>query len=301
MHIADYLKECRDRLGMTQDALAEALYLFDDRVFEGVTSTTVSRWERGFTAPSVSRIAGLLRFFQEKTRLPLPCVEARDTAEVESLLCDERLHGLFRPKTMVTDLDLRSDDFRVVNLRHHARAEEILEINEMLHRSVNTPFTQVGLETFKRWMEYPGHLFTTVMYKESFLGLLFSLRLKPESFEEVMAFERMKADLTDEDFAAPHEEGSVYMLSFFSLSQDVATLLFRRFFAHLIAYQKETEKVGYVSSFEEAWQLAKRLGLQESGLSQSGEETVKAFSADLFTLFRTPLAVKVLFPKEHCR
>ena len=218
MHIADYLKECRDRLGMTQDALAEALYLFDDRVFEGVTSTTVSRWERGFTAPSVSRIAGLLRFFQEKTRLPLPCVEAWDAAEVESLLCDERLHGLFRPKTMVADLDLRSDDFRVVNLRHHARAEEILEINEMLHRSVNTPFTQVGLETFKRWMEYPGHLFTTVMYKESFLGLLFSLRLKPESFEEVMAFERMKADLTDEDFAAPHEEGSVYMLSFFSPS-----------------------------------------------------------------------------------
>ncbi|WP_456383282.1 helix-turn-helix domain-containing protein [Hydrogenimonas sp.] len=303
MHFATYLKTCRENLGMTQEGLNEALYLFDDETFEGVTATTISRWERGVSVPSYRRIGVSMRFFQERFSLPVPCIRTRDAEEIEWLMCEEALDGLFRPRRMVTDLDFgkSGEKFGVVTLRHHPRAGELLELNTMLHRSVNTSLTEVGEDRFKGWIENPANLFVAVTYKSSFLGLLFALRLRPESFDAILRFEKRKADLEEEDFAAIDEEGSVYLLSFFALSPHIATLLFRRYYAHLVAYQEKTVETGFVSSFEEALRLAERFGLHRSGETESDGETVLAYRADLFDAMRSTTALKVLFPKKRGR
>ena len=49
---AAYMAEKRKQKGLTQEQLAERLY---------VTSTTVSKWERGVTYPDISMITGICR------------------------------------------------------------------------------------------------------------------------------------------------------------------------------------------------------------------------------------------------
>ena len=93
MHPSDYLKACREKLGMTQEDLVEALYHFDDVSFVGLTPTTLSRWERGVTTPPPNRMAALLRFFQQKEGMPLPCIESTDEEEIELLLCEEKIRS----------------------------------------------------------------------------------------------------------------------------------------------------------------------------------------------------------------
>ncbi|WP_456450978.1 helix-turn-helix domain-containing protein, partial [Hydrogenimonas sp.] len=303
MRFSDYLKACRERLGLTQEELVTELYLFDDARFEGITPTTMSRWERGATMPPMPRMADIVAYFQTRFGRPLPCVEARDAEEVEALMCEEPIGGLFKPKRMVAGLSLAHDEgepFSLVNLRHHPRAEELLELNAMLHRSVNTPYTRVDTARFKRWIDHPGNMFAAVTYRTSFLGLLFTLRVKPESFDALLRFEKRKDDLAKEDFAAPNEEGSVYMLSFFAISQEIATMLFRRFYAHLIANQERTKEAGFVSSFEEAQELAHRLNLRTTGRKNHEGTEILAFRTDLFALMTSSMALKALFPKRHC-
>jgi transcriptional regulator with XRE-family HTH domain len=303
MHPSDYLKTCREKLGKTQEALVEALYHFDDASFAGLTSATLSRWERGMATPPPNRMAALLRFFQHRSGLPLPCVEPTNEKGVESLMSEEEIANLFKPKNMVNDVTMPGASpamFELVNLRHHERVGELLELNTMLHQGANTPFTQVSYAQFAQWIDHPGNLFIAVTYKASFLGLLFALRLKPKSFEKVLAFSMKKSDLKEADFAAPHEEGSLYLLSLFSLSPVVATLLFRRLYAHLIASQSTSREVGFVSSYEEAWTLAKRLGLDERDSVEMDKKTIKAFRTDLYTMMRTSQAIKIFFSKEPC-
>jgi len=303
MHPTHYLKSCRKSLRLTQEELVAALYHFDDASFSGLTPATLSRWERGAAAPPPNRMAALLRFFQHKTGLPLPCVEPTSEEAAESLVCEERVPGLFKPKNMINDIALQGalpETFELVDLRHHERVDELLELNTMLHQGANTPFTRVSLDHFRHWIDHPGNLFIAVTYKSSFLGLLFVLRLKPEPFERVLTFSLKKSEIEERDFAAPDEEGALYMLSLFSLSPVVATRLFRRFYAHLIASQITTREVGFVSSYEEAWLLAERLGLNERGHVEKEETTIKAFRSDLFALMRTPQAIRLFFSKEPC-
>lgn len=303
MRFSRYLRRCRQRLGLTQEALVTELYLFDDARFEGITPTTVSRWERDVTVPPTGRMADILAYFQSRLDRPLPCVDARDAEAIEALMCEEPIGALFRPKKMVAALSLEhgaEESFELVTLRHHPRAEELLELNAMLHRGVNTPFTRVDTLQFKEWIDHPGNLFAAVTYRTGFLGLLFALRLKPESFDALLRFERKKSDLAPEDFAAPNEEGSVYMLSFFAISQEVATMLFRRFYAHLIANQERTKEAGFISSFEEAQALARRLNLGSAGRKKHEGTEILAFRSDLFALMTSSMALKALFPKPGC-
>jgi transcriptional regulator with XRE-family HTH domain len=304
MRFGDYLKGCRERLGLTQEELVSELYIFDDERFEGVTPTTLSRWERGTTAPPMGRMAGIVAYFQSRLGSPLPCLKADSAEEIEAMMCGDPIEGLFRPRRMVSDLSLDHDEsetFELINLRHHPRAEELLELNAMLHRSVNTPYTRVDTRKFKEWIDFPGNLFIAVTYRSSFLGLLFTLRLRDGAFDDILRFRKRKEALAPEDFAAPNENGSVYMLSFFAISQEIATMLFRRFYAHLIANQARTREVGYISSFDEAQDLAHRLHLRTTDRKKYEETEILAFRSDLFALMTSPMALKALFPKQACR
>jgi len=303
MQFANYLKACRETFSLTQEQLVTELYLFDDELFEGVTPTTLSRWERGVTSTSFNRMAGILSYFQSRSGLPLPCLQTKNAEEIETLMCEEEIGELFRPKVMVSNVPLEHkgfESFELITLRHHPRAEELLELNAMLHRSANTSFTRVDTEKFKVWIDYPGNLFLAVTYKTSFLGLLFTLRLKPGSFNKIIDFEMEKDALRKEDFAAPNEEGSVYLLSFFALSQEVATMLFRRLYAHLIANQEQTREAGFISSYEEAQALAQKLNLLRAGEHTCEGKQIIAFRSSLFSLMTSPMALRTLFPKHQC-
>ena len=66
-----------------------------------------------------------------------------------------------------------------------------------------------------------GHCIQTICslaceHKGTFLGLLFTARVKPEVLNKIVNFEMKKNEVTEDDFASFDEEGS-----------DVATLILR--------------------------------------------------------------------------
>jgi transcriptional regulator with XRE-family HTH domain len=289
---------------MSQSDLVEKLYLFDDRLFAGLNIPTISRWENGLNQPSYAKIRGIMAYFQSQMGRVLPCIEANDVDEAEAIICEEKIEELFRPNQMVTKLPLRHDGevpFEVVTFRHHPRAGKLLKLHAMLHRSANTPLTRVDTEKFARWMEHPGNLFVAVTFEENLLGLLFTLRLKPESFERILRFELKKNDLQEKDFAQMDERADIYLLSFFALSSDVATLLFRRFYASVIAMQERIGHVGMITSYPEAKRLGIDLGLQEAGKIEDEGKTVVAYRASVEAFMLSDTALRTLFPKGGCR
>jgi len=304
MVFAEYLKSCRQKAEMTQDEVVHALYLLDEENFAGVNVSTLSRWERGITTPSTARIGTVLSFFQSRFNAPLPCLESSDTESLEKALCEKSLIQLFgRQSRMIVDIswgDEALPHFEIINLRKHPNAEELLELNFMLHQSVNTGFTKVELANFKRWLEHPAHLFSAVTYRSSFLGLLFALRLKPDSFRKILGFSLKKNELDDKDFASPDEEASIYLLSMFSFSQEVAAMLFNRLFAYLVAHQKNTDELGFLSSFDEAQLLAESMSLKPVSRHFEDNVNIISYRNDLFTLMKSPLGIQTLFPRKEC-
>ena len=75
-------------------------------------------------------------------------------------------------------------------------------------------------------------------FNDQFFGLLFTLRLKPDIFSKLVNFEMEESDIDIDDFASSEEMGSDYFLSFIALNDDVASLLFIKYYAQLIANQK---------------------------------------------------------------
>ena len=301
MKISEYLKRCRDRLGLTQEALSHELYLFDLERFAGVDTTTISKWERGVSAPPLPRLKSLLRYFQAKSALPFPCAEERGEEEAfERFYNAEVSKVIGRPREIVgrAPLDIDFDrGFTLRSLRGHPRSDELLELASMMIEANNPEFSSVSVESLREWMEYPANLFQVVAYKSSFLGLLFTLRLTPHAFEEIMAFRRPKAALSPADFATEAEEGCLFALAFFSLTPQVATLLMARLYAHLLAHQRHIEAFGFLAASDDARLIAEKMELKAVGRRQFGSTALSAYRSDLFSLFTSEAVLKSLFDK----
>ncbi|WP_201352059.1 helix-turn-helix domain-containing protein [Hydrogenimonas urashimensis] len=305
MQHGHYIRECRERLGLTQEGLAEALYLFDDDRFQGVDMTTISKWERGVTHPPVARMSALIRFFQAKSGKPLPCWGAMKERDVETLTYSGEVSRMLgHPRRMVQNTPLSVDfakGFSLLSLRGHPRAGEILELTAMMIDETNSPYTRVSAERLKRWMAYPDHLFVAAAYKDTFLGFFFMLRLKPESFDALMRFKKRKNELKEEDFAMAGEPACIYLLAFFSLTQQIGTLLSARLYAHLIAHQSEIEEVGFVSSMPETVRIAQNMPLEHTDTYTDGDTAINAYRNDLFAMLSSETMIRILFSKHRNR
>lgn len=301
MKIADYLKKCRKSLQLTQESLVHRLYTWDDEHFGGIDTATVSKWERGVTAPPIPRLQALLSFFQEQSSLPLPCREDIDEERAtKELMSGEVSKVVGRPRQLVGQLPLTIDfsrGFRLASLRGHPRADELLEIAAMMIESSNPDYSKVSAEKLGEWIEYPANLFQVLSYKSAVLGLLFTLRLKPESFEEVLTFGKRKSDLTHEDFASEDEPASLYALAYYAMTPQVGTILLARLYAHLIAHQKTLRELGLVSPLSEVHRIAENIGLKATGTKEADPGPLKAYRNDLYTVLSSPPVLKSLFEK----
>jgi transcriptional regulator with XRE-family HTH domain len=303
MIFSHYLRACRKRLKLTQEALVEKLYHFDQALFSGLGVPTLSRWENGQSRPSYNKIRGILAYLQSATNEALPCAEMWRASGGKPLDAGHVIaDNLFEAGKMVVGLPLTNGEdsaFKVVSLRHHPRADELLKLHAMLHRSANGPMTRVDEEKFAEWMDLPGNFFVAAMFEESFLGLLFALRLKPESFDRVLRFELKKNALTPNDFAPAGEWADIYLLSFFALSKMVAGHLLQRLYAVLAAERQNIGSVGMITSFDEAQRLGLELGLRTVGKTEADGHTVTAYRATLYEFMRSDMALKTLFPKSY--
>jgi len=305
VYFSNYLKSCREHANFTQEELVSELYNYDDESFESLDANTVSKWERAITHPKASKKVQVIKYFQNLTGLALPCFQDNTVSEVETLICESGIQNLTgNTKGLILNFPsefMKLEDFSLYPLRDSERIDTLLSLNMDIHLSTNSEYAQISQEQFKAWALHPGNFFLLCEYKEAFSGLFFTLRLKPEVFEKLMNFQMKKSEITNEDFASFDEMACNFMLSFYALNQKVASLLFIRYYAHLIANQKNIAQVGVLSNSNEVSKVVEKMNLQagqEHSVKQG--ETIHAYSSSLSNVLASETFVQMILAKQKC-
>jgi len=305
VYFSEYLKECREKSGLTQEQLVHALYSYDVERFEGLDTGTLSKWERNVIKPKASRQVRILKYFQQQTGVALPCWSDHSMEQTERIICETGMHNLLgKSKRLVLNFPsamIASDDLKVYQLRNTESIEKIIAINLDLDRDFNQGYTRLDEEHFMAWALHPSNTFYVCEYQDQFFGLLFTLRLKPEVFRQVIHFEKSEDELTADDFASFDEPGSNYMVSFFAMNDKAAAILFIRYYAHLIANQDVIESVGVGTMMEDAKKLIGNMNLQPVATEQldDGRE-LQMYSESLSDFIASEKVLKMIFAKQSC-
>ena len=304
MKFNEYLRNCRERSELTQDELVIDLYQYDD-MFSGLDSSTISKWERGIVKPIAIKQVSILKYFQTKTGLALPFLGEYGVSKAEENICKTGMKNLLgKSKELVLNFPQKmmgTDDLIVHQLRDSEMIDKVIDINIDLDKGFNHKFTELLPENFKVWALHPSNSFYFCEYKEQFFGLLFTLRLKPEIFEKVMNLETKEKDLTVDDFATFEEPGSNYIISFFAMNEKVASMLFIRYYAHLIANQQVIEEVGFATMMEDAIKLSSNMNfLKYTQKKLDNGLTLETYRNTLPHFLATDKVIKMILSQQDC-
>jgi len=305
MQFNEYLKSCRENNALTQEELVHNLYSYDIEHFEGLDTSTLSKWERSVTKPKMAKQVRIVNYFQEFTGIALPYLPTNNLKEAEALICNIGIQNILgKNKTYILDLPsgaMNIDEFKVYPLRHSARMNSLLDINMDIHNEMNHIFTQVTLAQFQAWALHPSNLFLVCEYKNNFLGLLFVLRLKSETYHKLLNFEMKKSDISEDDFASHEEKGCDFFLSFYALNQKSASILFVRYYAHLIANQNNILEVGGISTIKDAEKIAHNMNLKYLSKKITDENIeIRSFTQTLAHVLASENVLKMILEKQKC-
>lgn len=188
MEFNELIKSSREKMGMTQEGLAEAL---------GVSNNTIQNWERGQNCPNINSLKGIVTVLHLKEKdlikvimeentdankpqipasfkwaslLPteldeneLPNVNLR--AETQDLLKIIRLHALFKANPIPELLKVQSDYDRLMSRIFYLAMNEVIFFEESSYG-----LTSFGRRIVKFLEANPNHLFD--LYKLEFSEFL---------------------------------------------------------------------------------------------------------------------------------
>ena len=295
-----YLKKCREKNELTQDELVSELFNHDEENFESLDAGTLSRWERDTTKPNVHKKLSMVKYFQKHSPDALPCWDHYSTEEVEDLICTVGVQNVItKKKQLVMNFPsqmMHFDDMKVYLIKDVEKAARLFELNMDLHIATTPLYSQLELEQFLSWSQHPSNLFLACEYKEGFVGLFFSLRLKQESFNKLLNFDMRKSEITEEDFASESEVGSDLLLSFYALNEKIASMLFVRHYAYLIAHQKSISEIGVITALDEVKKTVNNMNLSFYKSKKVDEQYVlEAFREKLGKVLATEYVIKMIF------
>ena len=305
MHFSEYLRSCRENNKLTQDELVHDLYEHNIEHFKGLDTNALSKWERGLTKPKTARQISIIKYFQNKTNSALPCWDHYSTEETEDLICKAGMHNMIgERKQLIGNFPselMDVDDMKVYALRSFERMDALIESYMLLQHSYVNEFARLDREQLKAWSLHSSNLFLACEYKESFLGLFFTLRVKPEVFEKIVNFEMKKSEITEKDFASFDEMGSILMIGFFALNDKAATMLFIRYYASLISNQKNIAEIGGVTSNDEAKQIITNMNLHYHKHKVTDDNVkISSYRQTLAHVLASEYVVKMLLSPQSC-
>jgi len=305
MKFGEFIRKCREKHSMTQEQLVHALYLYDDDLFHGLDTTTLSKWERAVTQPKAAKQIRILQFFQESSGRILPCFDTYSIPENEKLICEQGVKNLIIGKRKDLVLNFPSkmmtlENLTITHVRYLDEVETFLEVASDLRNSVQPPYTQVTESQLHEWALHPSNLFLVCQYKGFIIGFLFVLRLKPQIQHQILHFKKAFSSLKADDFASFNEPGALITTHFFAWNHKSATLLIIRYYAHLIANQENIESVGAAVFYEEGKEILANMNLRPlDKYVQEGIE-ITSYYESLANVLLTENVVKMLFRKDSC-
>ena len=300
MQFNEYLKTCRERYNLTQEQLVQELYNTDDG-FSGLNPGTLSRWERGATHPSLSRQVSIVKVFQKHSAHLFPCFHQQDNIEdelcrvgIKNLIGHSKEHILKFPTNVFT-----VDDIKISHVRSHEDIEFMLKMPVSILNGITSNQFKIEIEQLTHWALHPTSLFVVAECDGQFFGMFFALRLKPDIFKKIISFEMQVHDLTEDDFAGFEEEACSLPFSFFAYNEKTATLLYIRYFSHLIANQDSIIEVGTTPMLDGGRKIVEAMHLNHLHDLKVEHGTISAYSAPLEDVLINEDVLRMIFRKQE--
>jgi len=305
MKFGEFIRSCREHLNLTQEQLVHALYLFNDELFHGLDTTTISKWERSITQPKASKQLKILQFFQQEQHKALPCFDTYSVPENEKHICQIGVKNLIIGKRKDLVLNFPSQMMTLENLtltqvRHIERMNVFLEVAADMRNSVHPSYTQITESQLYQWALHPSNLFLVCQYKGFIIGFLFVLRLKPEIQQQILHFDKAFSELIAENFSSFDEPGGYIITHFFAWNDKSATLLIIRYYAHLIANQHNITSIGAAVYYEEGKEILANMNLHTLDTYTENGIEITSYYETLSNILLNENVVKMLFRKETC-
>ncbi len=311
MIFGEYIRGCRNEWSLTQEELVHALYRFDSDLFGGLDTTTLSKWERGVTQPRLNKKVIIIKFFQDLSGEALPCFDSYDIKDAEEIICETGMRNIIahsKSKKLILNFPssmMAIDDLKVYQLIDSdiEKIEKSVGLNAYLDKNFNKDLTGLGPDDYMRWALLPGNRFWVCEFGGEMMGLLFVLKLKRSAFGEIMDGLKSEKELQENDFALDDELGSSYIISFFSLNQKVASMLFVRFYAYLISHQKNIAEVGAATMMNDGEKLIDSIDipLYKTNFIFGDNSGVRFFRANLKDFLSTPKVIKMIMTEQECQ
>jgi len=135
---------------------------------------------------------------------------------------------------------------------------------------------------------------------DQFFGMFFALRLKPKIFQKLISFEMKIKDIVSEDFATFEEDGCNFPFSFFAYNEKIASLLYIRYYAHLISHQNDIQEIGAISILKGGEKLIEKIHLKHFKDDVVDDLTLKSYSATINDVLLNEDVLKVVFGSQDC-
>ncbi len=303
MKFNEYLKSCRTNYKLTQEELVQEFYNFDES-FIGVDTRTLSRWELAQTKPSIDRQITIVKYFHSKSNHVLSCFDNLDKESIEDKICKLGVKNLIgSSKEHILNFPSKSfqvSEMEIKHLRSSENIDEALQMPYTVIQNLTDNVYELSFEKIKDWALHPSNLFLLSMHKNKFVGLLFSLRLKPDIFQKVINFELNLKDVSVEDFADADEIGSIFPMAFFAYNDKCSTLLILRFYAHLIANQDSIDFVGVTPLLDGAKKIAKKMNMKFHKEKNVSQGALSSYRSSLRDVLINESVMKMLFQKQEC-
>ena len=225
--------------------------------------------------------------------------------EAEKLICKTGMQNLLgKSKELILDFPenkISLDNLEVYQLRNSEMLDSAIKLHMDLDQTYNHGTTRVEASTFREWALYPSNSFFYCEYLGHFFGLLFTVKLKQESFEKMMRCEIQEKDLTFDDFASFDEIGSNYIFSFFAMNQKASSMLFIRYYAHLIANQMVIAEVGVATMMEDAKKIINSINLKYHASTMFKEDLeLQSYRETLPNFLASENVIKMILSKQDC-
>lgn len=301
MQFNKYLKSCRKKYNLTQENLVQELYNFDDS-FAGLDTRTIIRWEKGTTKPSIVKQITIIQLFQKFSTHLFPCFYSQKNIEedlcktgIKNLIGNSKEHIINFPNNI-----FNIENMNISHVRSHNDIDLLLTMPQSIFEGLTSNYFKLTLEMLKIWSLNPSNLFLIAQTNEQFVGMFFILRIKPLSFKKLLSFEMMVNELKDENFANFEEEACMFPISIFAYNDEVASLLYLRFYAHLIANQNSIIEVGTTPLLAGGKKLVEKMHLIHLLDKKLNGETLSAYNASLEDVLINEDVLKMLFMKQEC-
>jgi len=242
--------------------------------------------------------------FSKRTNIIFPCFDNIKNNSIEDELCNIGIKNLIgKSKDHILNFPSKSfkvDDIKIKYLRSSTDIDSVLEMPYETIENLTGDQSFIEFDLIKSWAVHPSNLFLLSEYKGQFYGLLFVLRLKPDIFDKIINFDMNIKEINTQHFASYEEIGSHFPVSFFAYNDKSATLLFLRYYAHLIANQKVINKIGTTPFLESGKKMVEKMNLHFHKKKENDISVLSSYQASLSEVLINEAVIKMIFQKQDC-